>query len=523
MKDQELPVESQQSWEEQMEEKKNKGLWWKITLICIAALVLLAAVAGVIIWRVNDFYVWIDPCGNTEVTIEYGQEYQEPGATAWFNGTRLLKDGKPIPVQASGEVNNRVVGDYEILYTTYHEINLLVFKFTYRQELKRIVHVVDTQAPVISLSYTDGGYTVPGEAYQEEGYRAEDGYDGDLTHLVQSREENGKMIYTVADSSGNVATVERQIVYYDPVPPTITLQGRSDISIAVDGNYSEAGFVATDNVDGDITANVVVTGTVDTSTPGTYKLEYTVYDSFKNVASVTRIIRVYNPVVDPDTGMPDMPAGDGAATVEPNGKVIYLTFDDGPSAHTARLLDILDKYNVKATFFVVNSSYMYLLPRMAASGHTIAMHAYSHDYSRVYASDEAYFNDLYAIQNLITAQTGLVPTLLRFPGGSSNTVSRKYCPGIITRVSGTLTEMGYHYFDWNVDSKDASTGKSTQAVINNVIGGCKRRNYSVVLQHDIFGFSVDAVESIIQWGLANGYTFLPLDSSSPTAHQGIQN
>ena len=83
--------------------------------------------------------------------------------------------------------------------------------------------------------------------------------------------------------------------------------------------------------------------------------------------------------------------------------------------------------------------------------------------------------------------------------------------------------MGYRYFDWNVDSRDASTGKSTQAVINNVIGGCKNRNYSIVLQHDIFGFSVDAVETIIQWGLANGYTFLPLDASSPVCVQNINN
>lgn len=520
---QELSKEDQQCWEAQMEENKKNGLWWKILLIGLAGLLLIAAAAGLTLWKVNDFFVWIDVHGQPDIAVEYGQTYTEPGADAYFAGSKVLKQGKPISVQISGDVNTRAVGDYEIVYTTYYEIDLLVHRFTYEQVRRRIVRVVDTQAPSISLSYTDGAYTIPGEPYQEEGYTAQDGYDGDITSQVQCKEENGKVYYTVTDSSGNVATAEREIKYYDPVPPVLTLEGRSDVSIAVGGTYKEAGFTALDNVDGDITHKVTVSGQVDTATPGTYKLEYSVTDSFDNVVSVTRIVRVYNPQPNPDPVMPNLPAGDGAETVVPNGKVIYLTFDDGPSAHTARLLDVLDLYGVKATFFVVNTGYMHLLPRMAAAGHTIAMHTYTHKYDKVYASDEAYFNDLYAIQNVINAYTGQMPTLLRFPGGSSNTVSRKYCPGIMSRVSQTLTEMGYHYFDWNVDSRDASTGKSKQAVINNVIGGCKNKNYSVVLQHDIFGFSVDAVETIIQWGLANGYTFMALDPTSPTTHQSINN
>lgn len=509
--------------EELLVHNKKKGLWWKILLIVLAGVLVLTAAAGIIIWRVNDFYVYVALRGDQNVSVEYGQPFEDMGAAGYFAGTKILTESKPMPVQTSGSVDTSVVGDYEITYTVTHKIDLLLIKFPYFAQAKRVVHVVDTQAPVITLTTVEGAYTVPGQPYEEEGFVAVDGYDGDITSQVQKVEQDGKVIYSVTDAAGNSATVERVINYYDPIPPELVLLGNADISIVVGGTYTEPGFTATDNYDGDITSKVIVTGTIDTATPGNYTLEYSVTDSYNNVTTVKRIVRIYSKQPAPDLVMPDLPMGDGAATVVPNGNVVYLTFDDGPGPHTARLLDILDAYGVKATFFVVNTGYLHLLPRMAAAGHTIAIHCYSHRYDHVYASDEAYFNDLYQMQNVIKSYTGQTPTLVRFPGGSSNTVSRKYCRGIMSRVSQKLDEMGYKYFDWNVDSRDASSSKTMQDVVNNVIGGIKRKSCSVVLQHDIRGYSVDAVESIIQWGIANGYTFLPLDSSSPTCHQNIAN
>ena len=210
----------------------------------------------------------------------------------------------------------------------------------------------------------------------------------------------------------------------------------------------------------------------------------------------------------------DVPAGT---------KVIYLTFDDGPGKHTERLLDILDKYGVKATFFVVGTGKTSMYSEIVERGHAIGIHCNSHEWSKVYASDEAYLNDLETMRQLILDKTGVDTRLIRFPGGSSNTASRKYCKGIMTRMTKKVEEMGYRYFDWNVDSNDAGSAKTASKVFQNVVNGCSKRNVSIVLQHDTKGYSVDAVEQIILWGLANGYTFLPMDPSSPTMHHGINN
>ena len=123
---------------------------------------------------------------------------------------------------------------------------------------------------------------------------------------------------------------------------------------------------------------------------------------------------------------------------------------------------------------------------------------------------------------MIYRQTGQYTNLFRFPGGSSNTVS-SFNPGIMSRLAYTMTNMGYRYFDWNVTSGDAGETTRTRTVIANVKEGCSEHRVSVVLQHDIKDFSVDAVEEIILWALNNGYTFLPLDESSPGMHHGINN
>ena len=119
-------------------------------------------------------------------------------------------------------------------------------------------------------------------------------------------------------------------------------------------------------------------------------------------------------------------------------------------------------------------------------------------------------------------ETGVTTMLTRFPGGSSNLVSA-FNPGIMSRLANALTEKGFRYFDWNVTSGDAGETTSTTQVVKNVINGMASHSVSVVLQHDIKNFSVDAVEQIIQWGQANGYTFKACDMTSPTCHHGINN
>jgi peptidoglycan/xylan/chitin deacetylase (PgdA/CDA1 family) len=374
--------------------------------------------------------------------------------------------------------------------------------------VQRTIRYDDPVAPVITLEGDNPVWLEEGQNYEEQGYSAYDQFDGDLTAQVQVAVGEDAVTYRVTDAHGNVTEVTRQLLYEDLEAPVITLLGESVVTMKIGTAYAEPGFTAADNRDGDLTTSVEVSGSVQKYLAASYTLTYTVRDEAGNETSVERTV-----VVEPM---------DRVETVYPDGKIIYLTFDDGPGGYTQRLLDILAKYNVKATFFVVGTGSVSLLDDIVDQGHSIAIHAYSHDYKKIYASEDAYFEDLLSMQQLIYDHTGVWTTLIRFPGGSSNTVSR-FNPGVMSRLTKAVQDMGFQYFDWNVDSNDAGGARDAATVAANVIAGCSVRRVSVVLQHDIKGYSVDAVEQIIQWGLANGYTFLPMDPSSPTMHHGINN
>lgn len=473
--------------------KSHKVVTGVIATVACVAIVFLGLVIA------NKNYIEFSVADKSIVSIEYGTDEQMVPVTAIYKGTIFNQKGIPVEVSVEGQVEYDKLGSYELSYfAKYKNVtgNAMV-----------TVEVKDTQAPVITLVSNPEHYTSPVGSYQEEGFTATDNYDGDITANVVSEEKDGKVIYTVTDSSGNEAVVERTIVYKDVIAPVITLNGGQSVSLYVGGSYSEAGFTAVDECDGDITANVSVEGTVNPQQAGTYTVVYKVTDSSGNVAEVKRTVRVKNII--PATG----------------DKVIYLTFDDGPCAYTAKLLDVLDKYNVKATFFVTgaNPSYYYLIGEAHRRGHTIAVHTYSHKYNEVYASVDSYFADFNKIRNIIVEQTGEEPWLVRFPGGTSNTVSKKYCPGIMTTLAQEMLARGYEYCDWNVSSGDAGGGGSEQAVINNVINGCARKNTAIVLQHDIKKFSVNAVDNIIEWGIANGYTFKAMDKDTPFVHYKPNN
>ncbi len=206
-------------------------------------------------------------------------------------------------------------------------------------------------------------------------------------------------------------------------------------------------------------------------------------------------------------------------------KVIYLTFDDGPSAYTRQLLRVLDKYGAKATFFLVDTGLCdeELLQTMLSGGHSIGIHSQSHDFKTIYCGEDAYMEDLYAMQNLIREKAGVTTTLMRFPGGSSNTVSRRYSKGLMSRLVERVEEAGFQYFDWNVDSGDADGCLDTERIYRNVIAGIRGKKQAVVLQHDVYPCSVRAVERILLWGRENGYCFQALTTQSPVCHHTVQN
>lgn len=299
------------------------------------------------------------------------------------------------------------------------------------------------------------------------------------------------------------------VVVGDNEPPTITLNGDAEIKLDYGKKFEDPGASAVDNCD---KVSVKTEGEVSSKEPGTYTITYSATDESGNTGEIKRTVTVKKRIVQQSSAPTS------------GSKIIYLTFDDGPSIYTSALLDTLKKYNVKATFFVTGAGSDDILRREYNEGHSIGLHTFSHGYSYIYSSTDNFFADLYKIQNRVENATGLKSYLMRFPGGSSNTVSRGYDGGshIMSRLARQVTDAGFAYFDWNISSGDAGGASTSSQVANNVIRALGSGSY-VVLQHDTKGFSVAAVETIIQYGLQNGYTFLPLSMGSPTAHHGISN
>lgn len=211
-------------------------------------------------------------------------------------------------------------------------------------------------------------------------------------------------------------------------------------------------------------------------------------------------------------------------------KVCYLTFDDGPSLRTLEILEILNRYGVKATFFVAGNprhpEYMQYLNNIKDGGHAIGVHTYSHDYAAIYQSTDAFFADQQAMIDDITEITGLLPDIMRFPGGSSNAVSKKYCEGIMTELTQMVTERGFAYFDWNVTSNDATASTvSATRIRNSVLNGAKNLQNICVLMHDAATkeTTVQALPSIIEGLAAQGFSFEVLTKDSPIFHHGVLN
>ena len=199
---------------------------------------------------------------------------------------------------------------------------------------------------------------------------------------------------------------------------------------------------------------------------------------------------------------------------KPGRKVCYLTFDDGPSENTHKILDILDTYDVKATWFVIGTSgHLDYAKDIWAAGHQIGLHTWDHDYDTVYASSAAFWNSIDKIGDAVADEIGSKPTLIRFPGGSVNDYNRSLYQQLCTEAG----ERGYHYFDWNVSSGDASPrGLSADEIYNNVTGEAADNNSSCVLMHDTEakGTTVEALPRMIEWFKANGYEFDVLQADS---------
>lgn len=214
------------------------------------------------------------------------------------------------------------------------------------------------------------------------------------------------------------------------------------------------------------------------------------------------------------------------ATVIPQSKICYLTFDDGPSDRTLEILDILERYDAKATFFVVGTAKLQYLPKIVEKGHAIGLHSNTHNYSKIYKSTDAFFNDLNTLSQKVYDLTGVHSKVVRFPGGSSNNVSKSYCKGVMTRLTNQVKIKGYAYFDWNVDSGDASAKNvPAKTITSNVLNAAAKKNSICVLMHDTSSkkTTVEALPEILKGLKSMGYRFEALDEKCYGFQHTVRN
>lgn len=218
-------------------------------------------------------------------------------------------------------------------------------------------------------------------------------------------------------------------------------------------------------------------------------------------------------------------AGSGSATEEPlPEKWVCLTFDDGPSKTTPDVLAALNTAGVHGTFFVVatdyNEKYLPLLTEAAAAGHQIALHSASHEYSDIYGSSEAYWADIALLKERIAPYVDAESIrYLRFPGGSTNTVSRRYGGReLMKQLKSEVEQKGWQWVDWNVCAEDAVGGHpSADTIYRNVVRETGQQTNCIVLMHDSASTrtTAEALPDIIQWYADNGYTFLTVAEALP--------
>lgn len=414
-----------------------------------------------------------------------------------------VKNATIEDVEISGEVDTTKLGEYPITFVLNDK------------EYVSEVHVVDTKKPEV----TTKEFSV--KLNQDE-FKAEDFIEEitDATNTKVSLKKEYKfekagdydIEVEVVDEGNNKTTKKVTIHVEEPDKKAPVLNGLSNMSVYVNqsANYNQ-GVSIQDDFD-EAPTYTVDSSKVNLSKVGSYEAVYETVDKYGNKATYKRVVNV---VEKPKNTY--VPSGD---------KVIYLTFDDGPSQQTPRVLEILDRYNVKASFFVIgnNKNYLNYIKVAHDKGHTICLHTNTHNYASVYASVDAYIADLKAIQAIVREQIGINVTRFRFPGGSSNHVSMDYCKGVVTQVANWANNNGYKYYDWNSSCGDGSN-ISTAQTIQTATTGAAKSNQMVMLLHDAGGkgTTVEALPAIIEYYQKLGYTFKAIDDQTPTCHHRIAN
>ena len=452
--------------------------------------------------EVKKLDVKVSLLGDASLAIPLNNVYNDLGFQL-YDGDKKISNEK-LEYKITNNIDIGILGDYEVNYEIYYKDEI------YR--LKRQISVIDSTKPEIVV---DNPIVEIFECKKSQNnnlsYTATDNYDGVITDDVEVKEMDEEFILSVSDSSGNKTEVSVPKKFVEDSSKVIKLNGKTLVYIPKGNSYKDEGANLYNGCGKKINEKLKVVNNVDTSKVGTYYVLYNAMDGDNVVSTKTRTVIVYDKKL---TNKNDNNKED---------KVIYLTFDDGPGRYTKDLLHTLKKYNVKATFFVTNQfkDYVPLISAIHNEGHVVAVHTLTHKWS-IYSSVETYMKDFNDMNSIIESYTGKRSKIFRFPGGSSNTVSKGYSKGVVSAIASKMNGLGYVYFDWNVDSGDAS-GASRDSIVKNTIDGIEKKDYPVVLMHDIKKNTLDAIEDIIVYCIDKGYKFEVLTVDSPTVQHGIRN
>ena len=283
--------------------------------------------------------------------------------------------------------------------------------------------------------------------------------------------------------------------------PSVVLSGEKEMEWTCGIPFQDPGFSAYAADGTDMTGSVKTEGEVVCWKVGDYELVYSLKAGEENLASASRMVHVI-PAVLPDTVQPT--------------RTIYLTFDDGPCENTELVLDTLAKYNVKATFFIVgehSSRDLQILPRIVEEGHTLGIHCYSHYLPGLYWDAEHFFTDFMKAQEVIYQYTGTYAHVSRMPGGSRTAHTLAITlDGYFDELREMMHNMGVRYYDWNVQPEQYP---STEGMLYLFTHPDEDHDFAIVLQHDTRGYSALALDEMIRWGLEQGYSFAPIDLTTP--------
>lgn len=432
----------------------------------------------------TDESVYIAINGPETVVVEYGNQYDDPGAIA-IGLTRTNEPKELAVLTSEADVNVKKVGDYTVTYKAlYNE----------KEYIKtRTVKVVDTEKPIISVSFEDAEEPNWLTGPRDFCVKALDNCDGDISDKIERNKEDGKITFRVFDSSGNIA--QTTLKEEQPVTAPVIKFTNDDeyITVNVGQKITLSPPTAYDGKGINHAGSIKIEGTYDINTPGTYILTYTLTNYIGETVKAQRTIEV-KPLVNPKQ------------ITDPN-KIIRLTFENGPNDNTSTILQILEKYAVPATFFI-NSAYVDSyenLSKYIKAGSAIGLYSYTAEPADVYEADD-FFAEYRTVQADIKNQANIATHLFRFPGGSIYGIETP--ADIMNNLRNDITKTTFQYYDWTIDPNDLQN--TSENIINIVTQNIELHKLNIVRLHEASDNTVQALPQIIEWGIQHGYTFLAI-------------